>query len=52
MSFTLHPNDLVCYTDDGEPMVEPGEFAVSVGGGQPLKGFTAGSLAGRFTVEP
>jgi beta-glucosidase len=33
--FTLTSAQLACYTDDGRPFVEPGEFRVSVGGGQP-----------------
>ena len=38
VTFTLAPEQMVCYTDDGRPMVEPGRFLVSVGGGQPLPG--------------
>jgi len=33
--FTLKPRQLACYDDEGRPFVEPGEFAISVGGGQP-----------------
>lgn len=35
MSFTLTPAQLAAYDDEGRPFVEPGEFVVSVGGGQP-----------------
>ncbi|NQU38664.1 MAG: glycoside hydrolase family 3 C-terminal domain-containing protein [Lentisphaerae bacterium] len=33
--FTLTQEQWVCYTDEGQPMIEPGEFRLSVGGGQP-----------------
>ena len=33
--FTLRPEQMVCYADDGVAMVEPGWFEVTVGGGQP-----------------
>lgn len=36
VSFTLEPEQLACYDDDGMPMVEAGEFRISVGGGQPM----------------
>ena len=48
VSFVLQPEQLALYTDDGEPFVEPGEFVVSVGGGQPAAG--AGAVTGRFIV--
>jgi len=35
LTFTVRPEQLVCYGDDGKPFVEPGEFEISVGGGQP-----------------
>lgn len=48
VSFALKPEQLVVYDDRGQPLVEPGEFEVSVGGGQP--GY-AETLIGRFEVE-
>ncbi|NLF19025.1 MAG: glycoside hydrolase family 3 protein, partial [Lentisphaerae bacterium] len=33
--FELTPEQLACYADDGTPMVEPGDFRLSLGGGQP-----------------
>ncbi|MGE5530441.1 MAG: glycoside hydrolase family 3 C-terminal domain-containing protein [Patescibacteria group bacterium] len=48
VTFTLSPRQLSVITDDGRRVVEPGEFAVFVGGGQP--GFAEG-VAGRFAVE-
>lgn len=35
VDFILLPKQLACYNDDGKPIVEPGEFILSVGGGQP-----------------
>ncbi len=35
VSFQLRPIQLACYNDDGRPYIEPGEFRISVGGGQP-----------------
>ncbi|KPK65800.1 MAG: beta-glucosidase [Planctomycetes bacterium SM23_32] len=35
VAFTLGPAQLCAYGDDGTPFVEPGEFRISVGGGQP-----------------
>ncbi len=31
----LKSDQLVCYTDDGTPFVEPGVFRLFLGGGQP-----------------
>ena len=33
--FTLRPAQLAAYDDEGRPFVEPGQFRISVGGGQP-----------------
>jgi len=38
LSFTLDREALCCYGDDGEPLVEPGEFEICVGGRQPDAG--------------
>jgi len=35
LRFTLKPEQLVAYDDAGRPFVEPGEFHISIGGGQP-----------------
>ena len=35
VAFPLRPEQLACYDDDGKPFVEPGDFEISVGGGQP-----------------
>ncbi|MEW6751961.1 MAG: glycoside hydrolase family 3 C-terminal domain-containing protein [Candidatus Latescibacterota bacterium] len=35
VGFTLRPEQLAAYDDEGRPFVEPGEFRISVGGGQP-----------------
>ena len=48
VSFTLRADQLVCHADDGRPFLEPGEFQVSVGGGQPddpASGAVSASLA-------
>jgi beta-glucosidase len=35
VTFTLQPQQLSCFDDAGRPFVEPGDFEISVGGGQP-----------------
>jgi beta-glucosidase len=35
VTFTIQPRQLAVYDDDGRPLVEPGKFIVSLGGGQP-----------------
>ncbi|NQT94621.1 MAG: glycoside hydrolase family 3 C-terminal domain-containing protein, partial [Lentisphaerae bacterium] len=35
VTFRIGPESLVCYADDGAPFVEPGEFVLFLGGGQP-----------------
>ena len=35
VTFELKPEQFVCYADDGKPFLEPGEFQISIGGGQP-----------------
>jgi beta-glucosidase len=35
VAFALTAESLACYDDEGRPFVEPGEFRISVGGGQP-----------------
>ncbi len=48
VTFTLTPGQMSCFTDDGEPMVEPGLFEVALGGGQP--GTSAPVALGSFRV--
>jgi hypothetical protein len=51
--FTIGPEQLACHEDDGTPRVEPGEFEVTIGGGQPgVEDWGAAPCAvARFTVE-
>ncbi len=35
VTFELQPRQLVCFDDEGRPFLEPGEFRICVGGGQP-----------------
>ncbi len=35
VTMTVKPEQLMAYDDDGAPFLEPGEFRISVGGGQP-----------------
>jgi beta-glucosidase len=49
VSFTLKPEQLVVYDDAGKPFVEPGEFEISVGGGQPTDPH-AGALTKILTI--
>ena len=49
VSFPLKSEQLVAYDDNGQPFVEPGEFAVSVGGGQPNDP-TSGAVTATLTV--
>ncbi len=37
VSFTLEPKQLSVIDDNGQRIIEPGEFEISVGGGQPLE---------------
>jgi beta-glucosidase len=50
LAFTLTPEQLAAYGDDGTPFVEPGEFRISVGGGQPDDP-TAGAVTAVLTVR-
>ena len=50
VTFALKPEQLACYGDDGRPFGEPGEFAISVGGGQP-DGPASGALTAVLTVK-
>jgi beta-glucosidase len=46
--FSLGAEQLAAYDDEGRAMIEPGEFLISVGGGQPQH--TAGAIQTRLTV--
>jgi beta-glucosidase len=49
--FALEPQQMVCYDDRGRSIIEPGEFEVSVGGGQPIPDTgESGFVTGRFNV--
>jgi beta-glucosidase len=51
VSFTLTPGQMVCFTDAGESIVEPGRFSLFVGGGQPVPGGSqAEGVTGTFEV--
>jgi beta-glucosidase len=47
--FELKPRDLSMVTEAGEPIVAEGDYAVSVGGGQPDTG--AAAVAGSFKIS-
>ncbi|MGB8260725.1 MAG: glycoside hydrolase family 3 C-terminal domain-containing protein [Terracidiphilus sp.] len=47
--FELSPRDMSMVTEAGEPIVAPGDYTVSVGGGQPNTG--APAVTGKFTVN-
>jgi beta-glucosidase len=49
LRFELSPRDLSMVTEAGEPIVAEGEYAISVGGGQPHTG--AQVLTGSFKVN-
>jgi beta-glucosidase len=55
VSFALHARQLVIIDDSGQPIVEPGEFQIAVGGRQPkpddLKGEGKEVLIGTFKVK-
>lgn len=47
----IDPRHLRCFADDGTPMVEPGEFRVWVGGGQPGAERWGGATAAEGTFR-
>ncbi len=49
VGFTIGRRQLAAYDDEGNAVVEPGSFTVSVGGGQPRSG-GAPFVTGHFTV--
>ena len=51
VAFTITPRQMSLIDDRSKRVIEPGEFVIHVGGGQPgVKGTTSG-LSGRFTVS-
>ena len=50
VEFTLTPRQLALFDDDGRPLVEPGVFAVSIGGGQPIPNGGADYVTGEFRL--
>ena len=48
VTFTLTPAQLACYDDKGNAFVEPGDFEITVGGGQPGPGTRTAIL----TIKP
>jgi beta-glucosidase len=47
--FDLKPRDLEMVTEDGNPIIAPGEYRLSIGGGQPDTG--APLATGKFNVD-
>lgn len=50
VQFQLTASQLMCYDDNGQPFLEPGEFEISVGGGQPDDP-ASGAVRGVLTVK-
>ena len=51
VSFTVQPRQMCIFDDDGQRLIEPGEFKISIGGGQPIA--TTGEnafIVGKFDV--
>lgn len=44
VTFPITDAALTCYNEAGNPLIEPGDFAISVGGGQPGKNTLIGTL--------
>jgi len=47
--FELKPRDLGMVTENGDPIIAQGDYAISIGGGQPETG--APGLTGRFHID-
>ena len=47
--FDLKPRDLGMVTENGDPIIAEGDYAISIGGGQPDTG--APSVSGHFHIE-
>jgi beta-glucosidase len=51
VTFKLSPNQMSVITDDGKRTIQPGEFRISVGGGQPgIAAQSGGVVTGRFVI--
>jgi beta-glucosidase len=50
VAFRLRPDQLAAYDDEGRAFVEPGQFEVTVGGGQP-EDPASGAVSGTLVVE-
>jgi beta-glucosidase len=51
LTFELQARQLAAYDDRGRPFVEPGEFVISVGGGQPADPSSGAVSAGLVIHE-
>ncbi|MBD3322317.1 MAG: hypothetical protein GF350_14550, partial [Chitinivibrionales bacterium] len=51
VTFTVTPYQLTLVDENAVRKLEPGEFRVSVGGGQPLAQWTSSFVESSFTVE-
>ncbi|MGC8667636.1 MAG: glycoside hydrolase family 3 C-terminal domain-containing protein [Chthonomonadales bacterium] len=52
LEFALDPRQMVCWSDEGTPFIEPGRLLISVGGGQPSAAASGRSvLTGSFEVR-
>jgi beta-glucosidase len=51
VAFTISPRQMSLIDDGGKRVIEPGEFLIHVGGGQPGFKGTPSGLSGRFTVS-
>jgi len=49
VSFELKPRDLGMVTEDGNPIIAPGDYAITIGGGQPETG--AAGVTGHFHID-
>ena len=52
VTFTLEPRQMICWSDEGTPFIEPGRILVQLGGGQPSgTGPGRGVVTGSFEVK-
>jgi beta-glucosidase len=50
VTFTITPRQMSVILDNGKRVIEPGDFAISIGGGQPGFATTTGVVTGKFAV--
>lgn len=51
VTFSISPRQMSVILENGNRVIEPGDFAVSIGGGQPgFNSKTSGIIVGKFTV--